>query len=51
MFRQQLRLETGISPGPIEVICEFAYQACDPFSCRPPEQLVLKARAEVIAND
>jgi hypothetical protein len=50
-FRQQLRVAAGAAPGPLEVTCEFGYQACDPFRCRPPAMLVLKASAEVVAKD
>jgi hypothetical protein len=50
-FRQQLRVAAGATPGPLEVTCEFGYQACDPFHCRPPEKLVVKASVEVVAKD
>ena len=50
-FRQQLRIAAGATPGPLAVTCEFDYQACDPFTCRPPAKLALKASAEVIAHD
>jgi hypothetical protein len=50
-FRQQLRVAADAAPGPLEVTCEFDYQACDPFRCRPPAKLVLKASAEVVAKD
>jgi hypothetical protein len=50
-FRQQLRVPAGAAPGPLEVTCEFDYQVCDPFHCRPPAKLLLKASAEVVAKD
>jgi hypothetical protein len=50
-FRQPLRVAAGAAPGPLEVICEFDYQACDPFRCLPPAKVVLKASAEVVAQD
>lgn len=50
-FRQKLRVASGAAPGPLEVTCEFGYQVCTPFSCRPPAKLVLKASAEVVAKD
>jgi len=34
--------------GSINVTCELGYQACDPFSCRPPETVDLKATAEIV---
>jgi Disulphide bond corrector protein DsbC len=50
-FRHQFRVAAGAAPGPLDVTCEFAYQACDPFHCRPPAKVVLKAGAEVVAQD
>jgi hypothetical protein len=50
-FQHQLRVTAGAAPGPLEVTCEFGYQACDPFRCQLPAKLVLKARAEVFTQD
>jgi hypothetical protein len=51
LFRQRLRVAAGTAPGPLDVCCGFSYQACDPFSCQPPANLFVQARAEVVAND
>jgi hypothetical protein len=47
-FRRELRIGPATAPGRIEVACEFGYQACDPRSCRPPDQAELVAKAEVV---
>jgi DsbC/DsbD-like thiol-disulfide interchange protein len=46
-FRRKLRIAGDAAPGSIQVTCELGYQACDPFSCRAPDKLSLKAKAEV----
>jgi DsbC/DsbD-like thiol-disulfide interchange protein len=50
-FRRHLRVADDARPGPVEVRCEFGYQACDPFSCQPPATRVVTAAAEVVAKD
>jgi hypothetical protein len=47
-FRRKLRIGAAAAPGPIEVVCELGYQACDPVSCRPPARAELTAKAEVV---
>jgi DsbC/DsbD-like thiol-disulfide interchange protein len=47
-FRRILELSKDVPSGPIEITCEFGYQACDPFTCRPPTKISLKSKAEVI---
>jgi len=47
-FRRRLRVTKGTKPGPIVATCTLGYQACDPFSCRPPTETVLEVKAEVI---
>jgi DsbC/DsbD-like thiol-disulfide interchange protein len=49
-FRRQLRVSPPAVPGPFKVTCELRYQACDPFSCRPPATLALAAGGEIIPN-
>jgi hypothetical protein len=49
-FRHRLRVAQDAAPGPIEVACEFSYQACDPQSCRLPAKADLRARGEVGAG-
>jgi DsbC/DsbD-like thiol-disulfide interchange protein len=46
-FSRLLRISSEKPLGQIELACELGYQACDPFSCLPPEQVTLKAKAEV----
>jgi hypothetical protein len=50
IFYRTLKTSAGRAPGPIEVSCDFGYQACDPSSCRPPTKIALKAKAEVVAG-
>jgi DsbC/DsbD-like thiol-disulfide interchange protein len=49
-FRRTLNVASDVSTGPLEVACEFGYQACDPFMCRPPAKLALKAKAEIVKS-
>jgi DsbC/DsbD-like thiol-disulfide interchange protein len=49
-FRQALRFTEGAKPGPIEVQCELAYEACDPFHCLPPKTMTLAAGGEVVLS-
>lgn len=49
-FRRTLRVGADASPGPLEVTCDFRYQACDPTSCLPPRTVTLQATAEVVAS-
>ncbi len=47
-FTRRLGISRRMISGPITVTCELGYQACDPFSCRPPESVALKATAEIV---
>jgi len=47
-FIRRLAINRQKVSGPINVTCELGYQACDPFSCRPPETVALKATAEIV---
>ena len=47
-FIRRLAINRQKVSRPINVTCELGYQACDPFSCRPPETVVLKATAEIV---
>ncbi|HWB13141.1 MAG TPA: protein-disulfide reductase DsbD domain-containing protein [Pirellulales bacterium] len=49
-FRRRLRLTEAAQPGRLKVGCQIAYQACDPFSCRPPETLRVETAVEVVSN-
>jgi DsbC/DsbD-like thiol-disulfide interchange protein len=46
-FRRRLRAAQGVLLGPIDLKCEFGYQACDPFSCRLPTKVDLTAKGDV----
>jgi len=46
-FRRRLKIGLAVKPGQIHVKCALAYQACDPFSCRPPEEKTLQAAAVI----
>jgi DsbC/DsbD-like thiol-disulfide interchange protein len=48
VFRRRLKITDAASSGPLSVGCEITYQACDAFSCRPPESLKLEAVAKVV---
>jgi DsbC/DsbD-like thiol-disulfide interchange protein len=48
IFRYALKVAADARPGPLRVTCEFGYQVCDPFSCRPPTTEKLEASAEVV---
>jgi DsbC/DsbD-like thiol-disulfide interchange protein len=45
-FRRRLKVTDAAVAGQFKVECEIHYQACDPFSCRPPESL----HVEVVAH-
>jgi len=47
-FTRRLAISRQKVSGPINVTCELGYQACDPFSCRPPETVALNATAEIV---
>jgi len=47
-FRRRLKVTDAALSGRLSVGCEITYQACDAFSCRPPETLKLEAVAEVV---
>ncbi len=49
-FRRRLKITNNRSEGPIDVFCDFGYQACDPFSCRLPTKAQLKATAEIVVS-
>jgi hypothetical protein len=50
-FRRKLRFRPDAAAGPISVVCQLAYQACDPVSCRPPAKMELAARAEIVNRE
>jgi DsbC/DsbD-like thiol-disulfide interchange protein len=45
--RRRLKIGLRAKPGPVQVKCTLSYQACDPFSCRPPEEKTLQAAAVI----
>jgi DsbC/DsbD-like thiol-disulfide interchange protein len=47
-FRRRLKISEQVEPGRVEIGCQINYQACDPFLCRPPESLTVRAAAEVV---
>ncbi len=49
-FRRRLRVAKGAAYGPIDVSCDFGYQACDRFSCQLPTKVVLRASAGIVAK-
>ena len=49
-FRRRLRVAKGAAYGPIDVSCDFVFQACDPFSCQLPTKVVLTASARIVAR-
>lgn len=49
-FQRRLKVGKEAPPGEFRVRCEIHYQACDPFSCRPPETLTVEAAAGVVQN-
>jgi DsbC/DsbD-like thiol-disulfide interchange protein len=49
-FRRPLRVSGRAAAGPVRVECVLGFQACDPFSCRPPATLGLRAGADIVAN-
>jgi hypothetical protein len=49
-FQRQFSV-TAKSHGTIGLSCEVGFQACDPFSCRPPTKLQVSASAEILPNN
>ncbi len=49
-FRCRLRVAGDAPAGPAIASCTLRYQACDAFSCRPPDQATLQAKAEVVGR-
>ena len=47
-FQRKLRVRTDAATGPVSVICDFGYQVCDAFSCRPPTKVESSALAEIL---
>jgi DsbC/DsbD-like thiol-disulfide interchange protein len=47
-FSRTLKLSPDLAPRAIEIACEFGYQACDAFSCRPPTTIDLKLKAQIL---
>jgi len=47
-FRRSFKVPDDARPGPIEVTCEFGYQACDVVSCRAPTKNKLLVTAEIV---
>ncbi len=49
-FRRELRVRPDAAVGPASVTCVLGYQACDPFSCRSPTEVVLQAPFKIVAG-
>jgi Disulphide bond corrector protein DsbC len=49
-FRCRLRVALDAPAGTAIASCTLRYQACDTFSCRPPDQATLQAKAEVVGR-
>jgi hypothetical protein len=49
-FRLSLRVARDAPAGPAIASCTLRYQACDAFSCRPPDEATLEAKAEVVSR-
>ncbi len=49
-FRRRLRVTEEFPTGAIAATCTLSYQACDRFSCRPPDQSLLEATAQAIGK-
>lgn len=46
-FRQMIQVNSEVTPGEYEVICQVQYQACDEFRCLSPVQKKLQATVRV----
>jgi len=50
-FRHALRAQASATVGsPQDLVCTMDYQCCDPFTCRPPERLVVRAKLAASAG-
>jgi DsbC/DsbD-like thiol-disulfide interchange protein len=47
-FCCHLRVSQDATPGRTAVRCVLAYQACDRFSCRPPEKTKLETEIKIV---
>ncbi len=47
-FRRRLRVAGYARPGPTVAACTLGFQACDAFSCQPPDDASLEATIEVV---
>jgi len=47
-FRRRLHVNKATKAGPIVATCTLGYQACDPFSCRPPAEAALEVKVDVV---
>jgi DsbC/DsbD-like thiol-disulfide interchange protein len=47
-FRRQVRVGRDAPSGPLTLHGTLSYQACDRFSCRPPEQVGFQAEIRVV---
>ena len=47
LFRRKLRVSTATQPGPLTIRGELKFQACDRFSCRPPDSIPIQTEALV----
>jgi hypothetical protein len=47
-FQKLLRVGAHAASGTLRLSCQLGYQACDPFCCRPPATLEVRAAGEVI---
>ena len=50
LFHRKLRIADDAAPGPLEVKCDFGYQACTSEMCLPPTTTELTAKLEIIAD-
>jgi hypothetical protein len=49
-FRYRIRVAGDAPAGPAIASCTLRYQACDAFSCRPPDEAILQTKAEVVGR-
>jgi hypothetical protein len=47
-FHHKLRARPAAELGSRELVCEIAYQACDPLMCRPPKRLTVRVPMAVV---
>jgi hypothetical protein len=47
-FQRKLRARPAAELGSHELVCEIAYQACDPLMCRPPKRSTVRVPMVVV---